>query len=192
MKRDSPFRQIHVSRLGGQGADKGATLDGLCVFTYCSSMSTPLATLTVTGDPLIVECSFCALTRVMEPLAALVAFGEAATFADVEAQPCPRCGIRNDRTRWQRAKAATAEDLLGAAPEAAVGEQVGRRGRRLRHRRRLSGRVIFRRAKCSALRLGGRNRASRAGSVHSGFAGGVVWRGRMAFSVVGRSCRAAR
>ena len=64
-------------------------------------MSMSLAALTLTGDPLIVTCSYCALKRVMEPLAALVAFGEEATFADVEAQPCPRCGIKNDpRTTW--------------------------------------------------------------------------------------------
>ena len=94
-------------------------------------MSMPLAALTLTGDPLIVTCSYCALTRVMEPRAALVAFGEEATFADVEAQPCPRCGIKNDpRTRWQRAKAATPEDLLRAASPGAHLVKNGRRPKR--------------------------------------------------------------
>lgn len=50
-------------------------------------MGTPLTVLTLTNDPLIVSCT------VLEPLAAPVAFGEAATFADVEVQLCPRCGI---------------------------------------------------------------------------------------------------
>lgn len=93
-------------------------------------MSTPLASLTLTGDPLIVTCSYCALTRVLEPLAALVAFGDAATFEDVEAQPCPRCGIKNDRARWQRAKAATTEDLFQAAHPGAHLVKNGRRPRR--------------------------------------------------------------
>lgn len=101
------------------------------MFTYCSKMSTPLTALTLTGDPLIVQCSYCSLTRVLEPLAALVAFGETATFADVEAQPCPRCGIKNDdRTRWQRAKAATPEDLFRAAHPGAHLVKNGRRPRR--------------------------------------------------------------
>lgn len=78
-------------------------------------MPTPLAALFLTNDKLFIECSYCALIRVLDPLEACVAFGEETTFEQIEARPCPRCEIKNDRTRWQRVKAATPEDLLRAA-----------------------------------------------------------------------------
>lgn len=80
-------------------------------------MSTPLGSLLITGDLLLVECSYCALATVSTGLEACVAFGEASSFQDVEnGHPCPRCGIKNDaRTRWRRAKVATPDDLLRIA-----------------------------------------------------------------------------
>ena len=86
-----------------------------------------------TGDQLLVECGYCALIRLLDPLEACVAFGEEATFAQIEAQPCPRCGIKNDSTQWQRAKVATAEDLLRIAhPGRGGGRGNGRSPRKRR------------------------------------------------------------
>lgn len=80
-------------------------------------MGTPLFTLLcLSGEPGIIECSYCALTRVLDADEVSAAFGEAATIEDIEALPCPRCQIKNDaHTRWQRAKVATPDDLFRAA-----------------------------------------------------------------------------
>lgn len=87
------------------------------LFTYFAGMGTPLFTLLcLSGEPGIVECSYCALTRVLDADEVSAAFGEAATIEDIEGLPCPRCSIKNDaRTRWTRAKVATPDDLLRAA-----------------------------------------------------------------------------
>lgn len=80
-------------------------------------MGTPLFTLLcLSGEPGIVECSYCALTRVLDADEVSAAFGEAATIEDIEGLACPRCSIKNDaRTRWTRAKVATPDDLFRAA-----------------------------------------------------------------------------
>jgi hypothetical protein len=96
--------------------------------------STLFAALDLTNDRLLIQCSYCALFRVMDGHQARVAFGDEATFADIEARPCPRCKIKNDdRTRWQRAKIATAEDLLDVAhPGRGGGRGHGRSPRKRR------------------------------------------------------------
>lgn len=89
------------------------------MFPKCShivaAMPTPISALFLTNDKLLIECSYCALIRVLDPLEACVAFGEETTFDQIESKPCPRCQITNDRTLWQRAKIATPEDLLRVA-----------------------------------------------------------------------------
>ena len=96
---------------------RSLVFDVLIMFRHYRGMSkTPISVLSITGDSLIVTCSYCSLTRVLEPLEAFLAFGEETTFDQIETRPCPRCEIKNDaRTRWQRAKIATADDLFEAA-----------------------------------------------------------------------------
>ena len=79
-------------------------------------MGTPISVLSLTGQKLLIRCSYCSLTRILESLEANLAFGENTTFDEVERLPCPRCQIKNDdRTRWNAATICTAEDEFRAA-----------------------------------------------------------------------------
>lgn len=94
-------------------------------------MGTPLSALLLTGQKLYVRCSYCELHRIIDSMEACLAYGEETTFDEVERQPCPRCQIKNDRTRWIAATICTAEDEFRVANP---GKHLVKNGRRPKQR----------------------------------------------------------